>query len=189
MDFTQNRDSGQLWLEDRKWLFETVRDLRPALAVETGTWKGGGSTFFIASALYYNGTGVLVTVENNEGMHNIAKHLYATRWPFLLPHVKFVLGDSVSTLPATLADAPLDFIFLDGDQDAEKTRAECLLLTPRLRVGGILMAHDWYAGKADAIKCYLENNPDWKLETIGAEGVGGCFEKGTVGMAKAIKLK
>jgi len=188
MDFNQNRDSGQLWYDDRKWLFDTVRELKPERAVETGTWMGGGSTFFIASALHYNGSGLLITVESAEAMYRHAVNLYETRWPFLKPYVKFLLGDSETTLPAALPAEPLDFIFLDGAQDVEKTRAEYLLLTPRLRIGGILMAHDWYNGKADAIKQYLENSPNWKLETIGGYGIGGTFEKGTVGMAKATKL-
>jgi predicted O-methyltransferase YrrM len=187
MDFFTNRDCGQLWYDDRKWLFETVRELKPAHAVETGTWMGGGSTYFISSALYYNGAGKLITVENDPTMYHTATNLYQTRWPFLLPHVQFVLGDSRTVLPPVLPEV-LDFIFLDGNQDHEITRNEFLLLTPRLRVGGILMAHDWFNGKAEAIKPLLESNPQWKLEIMGVHGEGGTFEKGTVGMCRATKL-
>lgn len=186
MDFYQNRDTGQLWLEDRQWLFETVRALKPVVAVETGTWKGGGSTFFIASALYYNEAGILVTVESDKEMYNHAVALYDRRWPFLKKHVVFHHGDSELLLPQ-IVPSTIDFVFLDGAQDTTKSLREFEFLAPKLRVGGVLMAHDWFNEKQDKVKPFLENNPNWKLETIGTGD--GTFEKGSVGMAKATKLK
>lgn len=185
MDFYQNRDTGQLWLEDRQWLFNTVRELQPKVAVETGTWMGGGSTFFIASALYYNGTGILVTVENDRAMYDHAVALYDRRWPFLKQHVRFHHGDSEILLPQ-IVPSEIDFVFLDGAQDTQKSLREFEILAPRLRVGGILMAHDWFNEKQDLVKPLLVGNPKWQLETIGTGD--GTFDKGSVGMAKAVKL-
>src|SRR5947207_2106454 len=48
---------GQLWSADRELLYQTVRWAKPLRSFEVGTWRGGGSTLFIAQALYANGMG------------------------------------------------------------------------------------------------------------------------------------
>ncbi len=149
-DLRQNRDSGQLWLLDRQLLWNTVRELKPVIAVETGTWKGGGSTFFIASAMVKNGFGKLYSVEGNPEMFNEAVKSYygsTAKWPHLQPHVDFSFGDSVQ-IYSGLVDAlkrngrQLDFVFLDGGEDV--IAAEFDLLAPMVRVGGVLASHDWF---------------------------------------------
>jgi len=52
---------GQLWFEDRKLVYHTVRTYKPLYCFEIGTWNGGGSTLFIAQALFENGMGKLYT--------------------------------------------------------------------------------------------------------------------------------
>lgn len=189
-DLRANRDSGQLWLDDRKLLWNIVRNLSPGLAVETGTWKGGGSTFFISSAMHMNGFGKLFSVERDERIFNQCVHRYSNEWLYLSPFVDFSMGDSCSVY-AGLVQAlkknsmQLDFIFLDGGE--EVTAAEFDLLSPMLRVGGVLASHDWFNGKrinklqeeADAGK--------WQLDIHG-DG-SGTFERGSVGFAVAVKLK
>jgi hypothetical protein len=45
---------GQLTIEERKFLHTTVLAEKPSLVFEIGTWKGGGSTWQIATALKSN---------------------------------------------------------------------------------------------------------------------------------------
>src|SRR5262245_36850093 len=94
-DLRQNRDSGQLWLDDRRLLWSTVRELKPAIAIETGTWRGGGSTFFIASAMHANGGGMLFSVENDPEMFAAAREAYRTKWRHLYRYVSLSFGDSL----------------------------------------------------------------------------------------------
>lgn len=187
MNFHLNQDCGQLWLEDRRWLYNTVLELQPVVALEVGTWRGGGSTFFIASALAENGFGILHTIEKNAILASEASSRYIREWPRLLQHVHFHFGGSEDMIPLI---APTDFVFLDGAQDPAQMLREFELVKPHLRVGGVLMAHDWFNGKADDLKPVLELESDegrWMYETIG-DGTGS-FEDGSVGMAKATRLR
>lgn len=192
-DLRQNRDSGQLWLLDRKLLWNTVRELKPKLAVETGTWKGGGSTFFIASAMAKNGFGKLYSVEGNPEMFNEAVKSYhgpTAKWPHLRDHVDFNFGDSVQVYSG-FVDAlkrngkQLDFVFLDGGEDV--TSAEFDLLAPMVRVGGVLASHDWFNGKRIDKLVDEAAAGIWDLRIFGYGK--GSFESGSVGFAKATRLK
>lgn len=192
-DLRQNRDSGQLWLLDRQLLWNTVRELKPKLAVETGTWKGGGSTFFITSAMQYNGFGKLFSVESNPEMFNEALNSYygsVAKWTHLQPHVDFNFGDSVQVYSG-FVDAlkrngkQLDFVFLDGGEEA--TAAEFDLLAPMVRIGGVLASHDWCTTKRIDRLAREADEGIWDLQIYG-NGTGD-FENGSVGFAKAVRLK
>lgn len=63
---------GQLWYQERKLLYNTVRKYKPIHCYEIGTWKGGGATYFIAQALHDNGKGILNTIEINKDFYNEA---------------------------------------------------------------------------------------------------------------------
>jgi predicted O-methyltransferase YrrM len=181
--FYANKDAGQLWLDDRKALWRIVRTLQPALSVETGTWKGGGSTFFISSALYANGGGHLYTVEDNREMVEIAVKNYDTKWSHLTPHLKMFHGDSIEVYGRVLKGKRLDFVFIDGGNNPIAER-EFELLGPMVRKGGILASHDWFNGKQiEGIKTH----PDWIVREIIGNG-DGSFERGSVGLMIAEKI-
>lgn len=184
-DLTINRDSGQLWLDDRRLLWNTIRELKPERAAETGTWRGGGSTFFITSAMRANGSGLLHSVESNPAMYAESVWLYDRRWPHLKPHVQLHFGDSLAQYGTLLADAVLDFVLLDGGETV--TSAEFELLAPKVRVGGVLMVHDWFNGKFVPQLAEEAQECKWEVRVIGT-GIG-CFESGSVGFAKATKLR
>lgn len=190
-----NQSSGQLWLDDRRVLWNTVRELKPQVAAETGTWQGGGSTFFILEAMRMNGCGVLHSVESDATMHTIAAHRYGNEWSYLAPYLRLHLGDSVTVYREELRDVQLDLVFIDGgDKDA---LAEFNLLAPKLRLGGALFCHDWHNGKAEELKPVLGfaqhkggklfDHPDWDITITGTGD--GYFERGSVGLMKAIKLR
>ena len=83
---------GQLWVADRQALFDVVRRCTPRVCVEVGTFTGGGSTFFIASALKDNGGGMLFSFEIDEPLHRLASCFYTRCLPQLAPHVSFHHG-------------------------------------------------------------------------------------------------
>lgn len=156
---------GQLWLADRKLLYETVRARAPMNCFEIGTWKGGGSTLFIAQALHDNRRGVLHTIEVDRAMAANARRAYETYLPHLLPHVDFHVGDYNEEYSRYSPDGA-DFVFLDGAEDGRETLAQYEFFLPHLRTGSVLVVHDWLTDKARLVKDLLERSPEWRIETL-----------------------
>ncbi len=155
---------GQLWRAERKILYEVVRSSRPRVAFEVGTWKGGGSTLFIAQALYANGVGELHTVDIDSQMVQEAKEGYSRYLPHLLSRVHFHCGSSTGVYPPLLRDVgKVDFLFLDGQEDREQTYSEFLLFEPFLLAGSILIAHDWCSEKMAKLRPYIESSERWEI--------------------------
>lgn len=171
---------GQLWLADRRLLYETVRALRPAHCFEIGTWKGGGSTLFLAQALRDNGAGVLHTIEVDAAMVEHARRYYQAHLPQLLPHVDFHVGDYVKEF-GTLDTIPADLVFLDGAEDGRETLAQYEFLLPRAHRGTVLLVHDWLTDKARLVRERLEQSPDWRIDTV-------LLPPRSVGCARAIRV-
>ncbi len=156
---------GQLWQADRRVLYETVRCFKPRVVCEIGTWKGGGSTYFIAQALHDNGGGVLHTVELDADLHNEAVSNYRKYAPELLPHVQFHHGSSIDIYPEILAREGVDLVFLDG-LGAEQTLSEFHMFEPYFKDGGSLIAHDWNDEKMRLLRPYIESLKAWQLHVV-----------------------
>ncbi len=181
---------GQLWLADRRLLDDTVRAFRPAACFEIGTWKGGGSTLFIAQALCDNGAGVLHTIEVDAAMAAEAGRNYADYLPHLLPHVRFHVGDYREEFGAIMCPGPkpgtyrsgaVDLLFLDGAEDARETLAQYEFFLPFMHRGSVLLAHDWLTDKARLIKDRLEDPAEWRIDTV-------LLPPRSVGMVRAVRV-
>ncbi len=157
---------GQLWLADRKLLYDTVRAHAPVHCFEIGTWKGGGSTLFIAQALHDNGRGLLHTIEVDRAMVEQARRGYEKYLRHLLPHVEFHAGDYRAEYAPLLAGATADLVFLDGAEDARETLAQYEFFLPHLRPGSRLLVHDWLTDKARLVREVLEGRSGWRLEKV-----------------------
>ncbi len=168
---------GQLWLADRRLLYDSVRAFRPAHCFEIGTWKGGGSTLFIAQALRDNGAGVLHTIEVDAAMVEQARATYQTHLPRLLPHVDFHQGDYRKEFDVRTAD----FLFLDGAEDARETLAQYEFFLPHMHAGSVLLAHDWLTDKARLVRERLEQAAEWRIDTV-------LLPPRSIGCARAIRL-
>ncbi|MBI3663838.1 MAG: class I SAM-dependent methyltransferase [Acidobacteria bacterium] len=156
---------GQLWYVDRKLLYGAIREHKPQVVFEVGTWYGGGSTYFISQALFENGSGVLHTIEENAEAHERAKENYQRHLPHLLPHVRFHAGKSTEVYPALLREtAKVDAVFLDGALDAKQTLTEFEMFAPRLEPGALLLAHDWDNEKMALLRPKLEAAAEWNLQ-------------------------
>ena len=158
---------GQMWMEERRLLFETVLSARPKVAFESGTWEGGGSTWFIAHALKANGNGILHTAELDRRRYERAKASYEHHAPDLLEHVEFHHGDSSSVFPPILAETGrCDLLFLDGAQDPLQTSRELAIFKPYLRSGSVLVMHDWDNEKMRDVRPQLEADTSLDLRTV-----------------------
>jgi predicted O-methyltransferase YrrM len=83
---------GQLWVSERKAMTELVQRCKPKLCIEVGTFSGGGSTYFIASALAKLGAEVLASSEVLPEFYRVAQSFYSNCRPDLAAHVEFLLG-------------------------------------------------------------------------------------------------
>lgn len=124
------------------YLFELVRQLRPALTIETG-FAYGVSALFLAEALRRNG----------RGRHIAIDPFARSRFDGLgLAHLDEAgLGSLVTLyeepaelcLPRLLADGlRVEFAFVDGLHLFDHVVAECLFLAMALGRGGLLVVDD-----------------------------------------------
>jgi len=158
---------GQLWYQDRKLLYDTARIYKPIHCFEIGTWKGGGSTFFIAQGLFKNRRGKLYTIEIVAEYYKEAIDKYNTYLPHILPYVKFHFGDYQNVYSDTLKSiGKIDFLFLDGAENAEETERQYEFFSPFLKTGTLLAIHDWLTEKAKLIKPQIESSAQWKLKKL-----------------------
>lgn len=158
---------GQLWCAERELLYDTVRNYRPLTVFEVGTWRGGGSTLFIAQALYANGMGELYTTDIDHQMVDDAERAYIKFLPHLLPFIRFHRGSSTEEYPLLLENRrKVDLLFLDGQEDREQTFSEFSLFEPFLTDGSLLLTHDWYSEKMAKLRPYLEMSKHWEVVQV-----------------------
>ena len=156
---------GQMWYADRKALYDAVRRCKPQVICESGTWLGGGSTFFIAQALYDNGGGILHTTEVSAEFHAAASESYDRRLSRLRPLVEFHLGTSAQVYSRLLPQiGPVDALLLDGAEDAQVTVEEFQMFAPFLSSRAVVMAHDWNTEKMRRLRPILEDTSQWTLQ-------------------------
>ena len=164
-DFNRDRMEGQMNPEERELLYRLVLENEPHICVESGTCLGGGSTYFVASALYnLDAGGVLHTVEIFDEFFDRAKKLYRNDLAYLNPFVKFHRGNTLDTLKYLAITLPkIDFAVLDGGACPVKILYDYCLLRDSIPVGGIACFHDWDSKKGTLIKPLMEADEDWRL--------------------------
>jgi predicted O-methyltransferase YrrM len=112
--------AGQLLYEERKLLHSVVHTFKPINCFEIGTWRGGGSTFFISQALCENGAGILNTIEIDKHYFQEAQNKYKQYAPHLLPYINFNLGDYKTIFIDILNPlSKVDLLMLDGAENAQ----------------------------------------------------------------------
>ena len=152
---------GQLYPAERALVRAMVLARRPRIALEVGTWKGGGSTFQIASALAELGAGELHTCEPDETLNTIASGQYADA-DFV--HVHRAYSQTLIAQLISDGDVP-DFLFFDGPDDPTIALNDLIALEPHLTPGTVFMMHDWDDIKASAVRPYLERSAQWQIVT------------------------
>lgn len=155
---------GQMWAFERRLLFQTVRHNRPQIVCESGTWLGGGSTYFIAAALQANGSGLLHTTEAMPDFYARATAYYTRHLPQLKGYVRFHEGKSTEVYPPLLPQiAPVDLLLLDGAEEAQETWDEFQMFAPFLASNAVVVAHDWNTDKMALMRPFVENSDEWQI--------------------------
>jgi predicted O-methyltransferase YrrM len=170
---------GQLNAEERALITSTILDasVKPKIAVEVGTWLGGGSTLHILRALQKNGEGHLWGVEASKDIYEKMIASIRAGAPEAADRFTPLLGFSTEVLPRWLKELPtaaeIDFVFLDGGDNPYEQIEEFKLLESRIKVDGFLMAHDAKGRKGKWLVPYVSLLDNWDANVfdISREGV------------------
>ncbi len=155
--------SGQMYVAERKALFNIIKERKPRHCFEIGTYTGGGSTFFTAKAFESIGEGKLFTLENDPYFYNRAQDYYTKNLPKVAKHVEFILGDKAEDFDSIIKSyGGVDCAFLDGAEDSTQTLDQYHYFLPHFHKGSILMLHDWNTEKTAKIKPVLQDNKNWR---------------------------
>lgn len=166
---------GQLLQVEREFLHEAVLRARPRLVLEVGTWKGGGSTYYIASALgklRLDGHECQFhTCETDPDRHREASSIYAgPPWNAFVHCHNVPSSDLIASLISQ--GAIPDWVFFDGPENEDVNHNDFLTLDKHMRSGSHFSAHDWETGpridgltskKAIKLRPHLEARSDWEI--------------------------
>lgn len=170
MNFNIDSEIGQLYPEERKLLYDTVRVHKPNSCVELGTWRGMGSTYYTAKALVDNRRGTIHTFEIDQSLRDQALRNLTDYG--VMHVVKSYLGDFITEL--SLLNIAVDFAFLDGPEDGDYTLRSFNLLNPLMRSGSIIIMHDWKSEKCRLMHELLNTDCGWRIDLVMDTKVGIC---------------
>ena len=170
---------GQLNSKERELLTNAILHAPrpPKVAVEVGTWLGGGSTLHILRALERNGCGHLWGIEAYRDIYDRMLANLKAAAPETLHRFTPLFGFSQKVIPQWLAEQPpgfqVDFVFLDGGNNPLEQITEFRMLEPHIPVGAQLMAHDAKFRKAKWLVPYLARLDHWQtqLHDVSQEGL------------------
>jgi predicted O-methyltransferase YrrM len=167
-DFERDRFEGQMNPEERAVLFGVIMEEKPEHVWEVGTCRGGGSTYYISTALLNNGKGILHTCEVFDEFYQYARRLYGEGGALhhLEPLIDFNFGDASEVYRSRLGILPCDVVLIDGGERSMELIWQFAMFRPHMRVGSVVIFHDWNNGKTDYIRPVIQNDQDWRLEDL-----------------------
>lgn len=161
---------GQLNATERRLITEAITGAakKPQVAIEVGTWLGGGSTLHILRALEQNQAGHLWGIEVDRSIYermlaniSAAAPVEAKRFTPLFGFSQDVLKQWKKAQPANTI---VDFCFLDGGNNPREQIEEFELLDPLIPVGGQLMAHDAKMRKGRWLVPFISRLDNWESQ-------------------------
>lgn len=174
---------GQLSNVERDYLFNVVVSLKPNLVIESGTWRGGGSTLSLVKGVLENKIGQLHTYESHTPFWAHASNFYESS--IYKPYIQLFNEDFVEGIKKYNFDDNKVVIFLDGGDEtpdgapklpmemypeASENLASFKILESKVKSGTNVLLHDWTVdtGRGTFIKSYLEktNFDGWKVINI-----------------------
>lgn len=151
-------------------LQETIAEVRPALLVECGTYKGGSSMFFAhLFDLMHRGRVITVDIEKQHDLSH--------------PRVTYLIGDCAAPeiveqvrAEAAKEEGPI-FVVLDSDHRADHVAREMAAYAPLVTPGSYLHIQDgimdqmprvrreFGPGPLAAIEAFLPEHPEFEVDT------------------------
>jgi len=166
---------GQMTIAEREFLYNAVfnclQDKHFCTVLEVGTWKGGGSTLQIATALSDIDKGhMLYTCETDSDFYNQAVASYLNH-P-LDKYIIFSNSPSDVVIDQLIKEKNIpQFVFFDGPEDPDVNLNDFKKLDEVLEVGSQFCMHDWdldiridglVSTKAKYLRPYLEKSTRWR---------------------------
>jgi predicted O-methyltransferase YrrM len=136
------------------------------VALEVGTWYGGGSTLHILKALEDRGEGHLWGIEADQYVFDhMVENLTQRAGTTLLKRFTPLYGRSDGVIPRFLSEmtGKVDFVFLDGGDNPLEQIQEFKLLADRIPVGGQLLSHDAKLRKGKWFVPYISRLSNWQV--------------------------
>lgn len=150
---------GHMSDRDREVIYDLIVERRPTNLFEVGFMLGGGSTYYISSALANNKHGVLHSSDISTMGFNHVNDVYNNELPELGKYVKFYLGDCRIVFPPILSEIDsVDFVLLDGNSNAEETVSVYHMFAEKLSSGSLVALHDWADEKCRLVRPILEKS-------------------------------
>jgi len=174
---------GQMYIEERRAIYEAIVKYQPKRCFEIGTYTGGGSTFFIASAFAKLGKGQLITMESDEHLYVRATNYYRKNLPKLNSFIKFIHNSKTATFDEYFhQDNYADCVFFDGAEDQKETIEQYHYFLPHFRPGSIIIMHDWNTEKMKQLRPIIVNDHQWQIvkELKPPQSVGLAIAKRTL---------
>jgi len=161
MDRTGRRGNMNVPKEDGRLLRLLTESLQAKKVVELGTSTGYSGIWF-ALALRKTG-GVLITHEIDEARASVARENFKKAG--VEEQITLVMGDAHEKVNDV--EGPIDIVFLDADKEGYLDYMQKLL--PKLRAGGLIIAHNMNPGQADP-RFVQAITTDKNLETLLLQG-------------------
>jgi predicted O-methyltransferase YrrM len=170
---------GQLNDKERELLTRAILNASPSpkIALEVGTWLGGGSTLHILRALEKNACGHLWGIEADRSIYDRMIANLRAGAPETVHRFTPLFGFSQDVIPGWAPEQgpglQIDFVFLDGGNNPLEQITEFRLLEPYIPVGGHLMAHDAKLRKGKWLRPFLQCLDNWQttLHDVSEEGL------------------
>jgi hypothetical protein len=200
--FTLNKNvptqviEGQLNTAERELLMRAIKEApkKPQVAIEVGTWLGGGSTLHILRALESNGAGHLWGIEADRAIFERMNSNIRRGAPEAVARFKPIFGMSQDIIPQWLAEQDrnfkVDFVFLDGGNNPLEQIVEFKLLDPFIPVGGQLMSHDAKMRKGKWLVPYIMRLDNWqcRMNDISEWGLLHAVKRASEPSAESLKV-
>jgi predicted O-methyltransferase YrrM len=161
---------GQLNAGERGFITNAILSApkKPQVALEVGTWLGGGSTLHILRALEQNGSGHLYGIEADSCIYKRMIENIKKGAPEAANRFTPIFGYSNAAIPALFAKQPsdfkVDFVFLDGGNNPMEQITEFRLLDKHIPVGGQLLMHDARKRKGKFLVPHLKLLDNWETQ-------------------------
>lgn len=155
---------GQMYVDERKSLYDIIVTRKPRHCFEIGTYTGGGSTYFLAKAFEKIQAGKIITMEIDPYYYNKAKNYFTKKIPKVGAHAEFILGEKAEEFDTYIKEyGKVDCAFLDGAEDGSQTLNQYNYFLPFFHTGSLLIIHDWNTEKTRLLKPVIVANKSWKL--------------------------
>jgi predicted O-methyltransferase YrrM len=170
---------GQLNAAERQFITSKITGAakKPEIAIEVGTWLGGGSTLHILRALEKNGCGHLWGIEVDRSIYDRMLANIRHEAPESATRFTPLFGFSQDELKKWKKAQPestcIDFVFLDGGNNPREQIEEFELLDPLIPVGRQLLTHDAKMRKGRWLVPFISRLDNWEsnLNDISENGL------------------